>query len=592
MEQATEAMTPEALSAPRNPRRLFPALLLFAAVVCAAYLALCAYASFSSRLWSGSRILAQEVGGLTVEEAADALDKALPTLEISVYLHPAELSAPREEGRDAAIPLSALSLTVDSAALAQHAWETQRGSFFQSGARFLLSRVSHETDFLLPGALTVDPAAAAEAAAQCARALSWEKEDASYALIGEQLTFSAPKDGRIVSSEVLFSALESLDWCGDLTLDASYIVSPAAAITAQALHDQLAGEMENARYDAEHDTIVPERIGVSFDATAVQALMDELEGGETTILPAAITLPTVTAKELESVLFRDVLGECSTRVSGTAARRNNVALAAAAFHNTVLNAGDVFSYNETVGQRTAERGYQAAPAYIKGETVDEIGGGVCQPSSTLYLACLRANMEITQRVAHRYTPSYIPWGMDATVSWGGPDYQFTNNTAYPVRIVTKYEKNTLTVTLLGTNPTGITARVSNEVLSTTPHTVVYEEDPTLAPGTETQKTSPYDGAVVRTYRHLYDADGALISSTYEATSNYKVRNRVMLRGPALSPEVPGGEIPGEEVPTGEASGESPTGGETIGDRTPGGEVPAPPQPEAPDAPAAESAPLF
>ncbi|RAZ93300.1 hydrolase, partial [Klebsiella oxytoca] len=79
------------------------------------------------------------------------------------------------------------------------------------------------------------------------------------------------------------------------------------------------------------------------------------------------------------------------------------------------------SYNETVGQRTTAKGYKPAPAYVKGETVDEIGGGVCQPSSTLYLACLRANLEITERYAHRYVPAYIGKGMDATVSWGGPD---------------------------------------------------------------------------------------------------------------------------------------------------------------------------
>ena len=113
-------------------------------------------------------------------------------------------------------------------------------------------------------------------------------------------------------------------------------------------------------------------------------------------------------------------------MGGTAARVSNVKLASAAFDGTVLNSGDLFSYNETVGQRTEAKGYKAAPAYVQGETVDEIGGGVCQPSSTLYYACLLANMEITERYAHRYIPAYITRGMDATVSWGGPDYKFTD----------------------------------------------------------------------------------------------------------------------------------------------------------------------
>ena len=266
-----------------------------------------------------------------------------------------------------------------------------------------------------------------------------------------------------------------------------------------------------------------------------QALLDAAEPGETVTVPAQVELPAVTAEELEQLLFRDVLGEARTHVGGTSARRSNVKLSAAAINGYVMNTGDVFSYNGVVGQRTAARGYKAAPAYVQGETVDEIGGGICQTSSTLYLACLRSNLSITERYAHRYVPAYITAGMDATVSWGGPDYKFTNDTLYPIKIVTKYENNYLTVQVLGTNVDGTSVKMTNEWLSTTPYETVYEDDPTLAPGTEKVKTSPYTGYKYRTYRNVYDADGKLISSTYEATSDYKSRNRVILRGPAVEP---------------------------------------------------------
>lgn len=208
-------------------------------------------------------------------------------------------------------------------------------------------------------------------------------------------------------------------------------------------------------------------------------------------------------------------------------------MASSAFSGTVLNCGDIFSYNGTVGQRTTARGYQAAPAYVKGETVDEIGGGVCQPSSTLYLACLKSNLEITERYAHRYAPTYIEWGMDATVSWGGPDYRFTNNTDYPIKLVATYAKGYLTVKILGTKVDDIQVKMTKEVLSDTPYETVYEEDATLAPGTESVKTTPYTGHKVKTYRNLYDGSGTLISSQFEASSDYKSRNKVILRGPAL-----------------------------------------------------------
>ena len=177
-------------------------------------------------------------------------------------------------------------------------------------------------------------------------------------------------------------------------------------------------------------------------------------------------------------------------MGGTSARRSNVKLSAAAINGYVMNPGDVFSYNGVVGQRTAANGYQPAPAYVQGETVDEIGGGICQTSSTLYLACLRSNLAITERYAHRYIPSYISAGMDATVSWGGPDYKFTNDTDYPIKIVTSYENNYVTVQIWGTNLTGVTARITNEYLSSTPYETIYEEDPTLAPARRRSKPPP------------------------------------------------------------------------------------------------------
>ena len=126
--------------------------------------------------------------------------------------------------------------------------------------------------------------------------------------------------------------------------------------------------------------------------------------------------------------------------------------------------------------------------------------------------------------------------MDATVSWGGPDYKFTNQTDYPIKIVTEYSKNYLTVKVLGTNVDGRYAKVTNEVLSTTPWTTVYEEDSTMTPGMpEKEKTSPYTGYKVKTYHTIYDAEGKVIDSHYEATSDYKVRNKVILRAPAAVP---------------------------------------------------------
>lgn len=98
-----------------------------------------------------------------------------------------------------------------------------------------------------------------------------------------------------------------------------------------------------------------------------------------------------------------------------------------AIDGLVIAPGEQFSYNDALGERTAERGYKAAGAYSNGQVVQEIGGGICQVSSSLYYAALLANLQIDVRVCHYFPVAYLPPGLDATVSWGGPEFKFTNN---------------------------------------------------------------------------------------------------------------------------------------------------------------------
>lgn len=513
------------------------AILSFILLLAGAYLGLCAFAIHSPTIWNGTYVLGQDLGGLTMAEAVQAVQRPLPDLEIGLYLHHTDTPDPSSEepaAPDAVIPLESLHAKVDVPALIQGAVDARLRTtpFLLSGWRYLTNfqRVYYGAH---PGDIQVDPLSAAVAAQSVSRQLSWEAQDTSYEAQDDLLLVHMALDGRHVSTQDIQQQLEDGLWTADLSLHIPYTTSSAQPLSAQEIYNQVAGGVQNATYDAATNSILPERVGADFHVDSAQAAMDNAQPGDTVSIPAQIEYPAVTAEVLQAVLFRDVLGECRTHVSGSAARISNVKLSASACNNVILNSGDVFSYNTTVGERTAAKGYKAAPAYVKGETVDEIGGGVCQPSSTLYLACLRANLEITERYAHRYVPAYIPWGMDATVSWGGPDYKFTNNTNYPIKIVTSYANGYLTIQILGTNESGSTVKMTNETLSTTSWETVYEEDPTLPAGTEKVKTSPYTGHKVRTYRNVYDANGNLISSTYEATSDYKVRNKVILRGPAL-----------------------------------------------------------
>ena len=526
---------------------------ILVAVLAAAYLGLCAYAASLDVFFPNTTINGVDVAGMTVQQAGEELGSTLPQRTMAFYLPLTDKSgdgvtAPEGETLydpepAATVSCESLGITqdLDYTAYAQSVYDRSQGQsgFFQGGWSFL-AHLFHSQGakgvYLEP-----DETVFRQKLSELAQTFSRPAQDASYEVGQDSLTVTRELDGLAVTEADLEQPIrEALSSEADGAVYVDAAILPAQALSAQDIHDAVAGSMKNAGYDAATDSITPEQAGAEFDVAEAQSLLDAASPGETVEIPADIQQPHVTAAELKEVLFRDVLGQCRTHVSGTSARINNVKLSAAACNGVVLNTGDVFSYNATTGQRTPAKGYQAAPAYVGGETVDEVGGGVCQTSSTIYYACLRANLEITERYAHRYVPAYIDWGMDATVSWGGPDYKFTNNTDYPIKIVATYSGGYLTVKILGTNVDGTYVKMTNEVLSKTNWETVYKDDETLPAGTEKVTTTPYTGYKVKSYRNVYSADGKLISSTYEATSDYKVRNKVISRGPALpeQPETP------------------------------------------------------
>ena len=535
-------------------------------VLVLAYVGLCAYAGSLDTFYPNYHINGIAVGGMTVEQASQALAAELPEQVMTLHCggNPVKSGWPSDSLPP--VTLGELGYTEERCgAIAQRLFDQQKScGFFSQGSRFLSALFSSTGETVSDE--DMDASVFQEQVTRLARELALEPQDTTYSIGENSISITKAVNGRSVKedalAEALIHAIRTYGTQGELIAYISFAHFNPWNLTAQAIHDEVAAEMKNAGYDPETKSITPERLGAEFDVDAAQKALDAAAPGETVEIPATIEYPRVTAEQLKGVLFRDVLGEARTKVGGTAARISNVKLSASSINGYVMNTGDVFSYNGVVGQRTAANGYQPAPAYVKGETVDEIGGGICQTSSTLYLACLRGNLEITERHAHRYIPAYIAAGMDATVSWGGPDYKFTNDTDYPIKIVTSYEGGYLTVKVLGTNATGITAKMTNEKLSTTDFQVVYEDDPTLAPGTEKVKTTPYTGSKWKTYRNLYNANGKLISSTYEDTSDYKARNKVILKGPAKA-----------EVP---ASGPA--------------DIPAP-TPEAPDTPAVPETPV-
>ena len=296
-------------------------------------------------------------------------------------------------------------------------------------------------------------------------------------------------------------------------------------------------EPKNAYLDLEKDpsgkTIAPAQPGRTLDVTAAKAMVEAAEGPVS--VPILTIDPDVTVDSLQASLFRDVLGTATTSLAtSSSARTTNVKLAADFCNNTVLLPGEVFSYNETVGPRTEARGFKKASVYV-GSTVQEgLGGGICQTSSTLYMATVFADLEIVERRNHSRDVLYTPDGQDATVVWGSTDYRFRNNTEYPIRIVAAVtgsgSKKQITVTIYGTQTTpGKEVKMETEILTWNEAKPKRVLDTSLAPGTEKQSGVWYHGYTCQTYRVTY-INGVEVSRVAEAYSKYtRYDNTVTIR---------------------------------------------------------------
>lgn len=339
---------------------------------------------------------------------------------------------------------------------------------------------------------------------------------------------SALADANAIYDMAVTSLSQSAEQNSPVVVD--YSVSPTGSddVDLQSIYNSIYTEPVDSIYDISTNQVTQSVTGISFDVSAAQKALDAAQTGAMVAIPLIKTEPAVTTEQLQSLIFRDILSEKATYVAGTSNRVNNVRLAAQAMNGKILNPGDVFSYNETLGQRTAEKGYAEAGAYVGGKTVQEIGGGICQGSSTLYYCVLYANLEVVERSNHMFTVSYLPLGNDATVNWGTIDFKFKNNSEYPIKIETIMKDGYLSIKLHGTKLNNNSVKVEYEVISKTDFKTVQKEDPSVAPGTTKVDVDGHTGYVVETYKYIYDGAGNLVSKTFLARDKYKVQDKVVL----------------------------------------------------------------
>ncbi|MCR5565885.1 MAG: VanW family protein [Clostridiales bacterium] len=290
--------------------------------------------------------------------------------------------------------------------------------------------------------------------------------------------------------------------------------------------DPVNSMVQSFNFNTKTFTFTEDRPGARIDPDVLYSQLTEvLDSGVTQkeiwVVPEKIIAEITKAELMNSF---GLISAYTTQTTNNKNRNANIELSAKAINGKTVLPGEIFSFNGTTGERTTAKGYKEAPAIAGGQSRDEVGGGVCQTSSTLFNAAVRADLEILERNPHAWPSSYIEKGFDATVNWPGLDMKFRNNTNQPVFIVAGYKNRQVTVNIYGMSlGPGVKIDLESELVRTIPQPegINYVVNTDLAPG-ETKKTvSGRKGYVVNTWKVWYNGNRVtkrelLFTTTYKA----------------------------------------------------------------------------
>lgn len=352
----------------------------------------------------------------------------------------------------------------------------------------------------------------------------------NYYIENEKLYISKGTKGNTIEKEKLKEAiLKVIEEDNDRDINLEVYEMEPNNIDIDKIYDEVYTEPKDAYYTKDPFEIFPHVDGINFDKEEAKKILEEDK--EEYEIPLVITTPEITTNKIGTEAFPDMLSTFSTRYDASnTPRTTNLKLAMQKLDGVVVNPGETFSYNKTLGKRTAEAGYKEAGGYAGGRVVQTLAGGICQISSTLYDAAVYANLDIVERHNHMFLAGYVGAGKDATVVYGAYDLKFKNTRKYPIMIKTSIGGGVAKISIFGIKEeVEYEVEISTKILSYTPYKVIYETDNSLASGIEKVSQSGMNGCKSITYKIL-KLNGAQVSSTVLSTDTYDPMNKIIKKG--------------------------------------------------------------
>lgn len=513
------------------------------------FMALTGFLYLYNGIFPGVKTSNCTLSGMTINSAANTIENACGDI-LNGKLIDLVIS-----DKTYAIQMDTVTKGIDSLKSAQAAYAYGRtGNYFERAGEVLSSMFF---GYELPISVNINDKALQSQLDTISNTVISAPVEPSYEIRGNYLVLKTGKTGVDYDKKevygILFEKMRQMDF-SPLTIAAK--LEPQQKPDMDKIAAEVNCDPQNASIDkseASYGNILPEKNGILMDAAKAKEIVGDASE-ETYKIPIVVTKPEVTAETLRALLFRDVLAvQTTTLNSSLKDRTTNVRLSAQFVNNTILNPDEEFSFNKVVGPRNYARGFKDAKVFAAGEVVDGVGGGICQTSSTIYMAALRADLKISSRFNHMFAVTYAPLGQDATVAYGSTDFKFVNNTPYPIKIRVLQSGNKVTVTLLGTKTDDKTITFSTEILSKTPFETIEKNDDTLPYGTKKVDQGGYIGYKTVTYKTV-TVNGKSTKSKVN-TSNYKKLDKIILVG---TKGAPAGKTPSHD----DSAGSQTAGGTT------------------------------
>ena len=360
--------------------------------------------------------------------------------------------------------------------------------------------------------------------------------DNTYYIDKDKLIIVRGKTGVIVDEEALKEKLinlvhDRIEGKQIKEIEIPVITKEPGEIDIEQIQKEVYKEAKDASYDRDNAKLNVHSNGIEVGISVEEAKEILSIEQEEYQIPLKITVPAITTDMLGEEAFPNVLGSFSTRYDASnKSRATNIELACEAINGKVLMPGEVFSFNGTVGNTTAAKGYMLAGAYSAGELVQNYGGGVCQVSSTIYNVALYANLEIVERYNHSAVVSYVDPGRDATISYGSRDFKFKNNREYAVKLNARATNGILEVEIRGIfEKEEYEIEIVSEKTETIPCNVKYKYDSNLEVGQEVVETIGANGAKSIAYL-VVKKNGKILSKSVLSEDSYNPMTRVVRTG--------------------------------------------------------------